>query len=112
LFTQYYTILFTDDGLPTPYFVRGVLLNPNNVESALDTIYNFENIDFSSAQDAIGHNWKAVMVDEGINSAEYNIRKGYTYIIKDTNEEVYSLRVTSFFVYQELRDTPHSSILN
>lgn len=105
LFTQYSTLLFTDDGVPTPYFVRGVLHNPSTVESALDTLSDFIEIDYSDAslsmfsqkQDAIGHDWKDVSVDEGSNTAEYSVRVGYTYIIKDTDSDLYKLRFKSYF---------------
>ena len=105
LFTQYFTILFTDDGIPAPYYVRGVWLNPNNVESALDTIISFADVnaenasdlEFSSAQDAIGHDWKSVEVDEATNSAEYKVRPGYTYVVRDSNNILYKFRFKSFF---------------
>ncbi len=105
LFTQYFTILFTDDGIAAPYYVRGVLLNPNGVESALDTITHFFDVnasnalgnEFSSAQDAIGHDWKSVEVDQGSNSAEYKVRPGYTYIVRDGNDDLYKFRFKSFF---------------
>ena len=47
VFTQYSTILYTDEGVATPYFVRGVLSNPNGVEVALDTLIGFTNITVS-----------------------------------------------------------------
>jgi hypothetical protein len=105
LFTQYFTILFTDDGIPTPYNVRGVLLNMNQVEAALDTTIHFLDMNydsaiqqaFSSIQDAIGHDWKSVTVDESSNSAEYRVRPGYTYIVRDTNGALHKLRFKSYF---------------
>lgn len=105
LFTQYFTILFTDDGIPAPYYVRGALLNPNLVQSALDTITHFLDIStsnvqayaFSSAQDVIGHDWKSVEVSESTNSAEYKVRPGYTYIVRDTERKLYKFRFKSFF---------------
>ncbi len=105
LFTQYSTILYTDEGVPTPYFVRGVLQNPYNIESALDTIVDFNGINysyalmsiFSTKQDAIGHDWKDVNVDEGSNTAEYKVRPAYTYIIKDTHNDLYKFRFKSYF---------------
>lgn len=105
MFAQYSTILYTDDGVPTPYFVRGVLQNPVTVESALDTIVDFNEINYAHAmgsnyslkQDAIGHDWKDVEVDEGSNTAEYTVRKGYTYIIRDTDQEIYKMRFKSYF---------------
>lgn len=105
LFTQYFTILFTDEGDPAPYYVRGVWINPMNVESALDTITPFLDIDatnamdqeYSSAQDAIGHDWKSVEVDQATNSAEYKVRPGYSYIVRDTDGHMYKFRFKSYF---------------
>ncbi len=105
LFAQYFTILYTDDGIPAPYYVRGVLLNPSQVEAALDTTIHFLDMNystasqksFSAAMDAIGHDWKSVTVDEASNSAEYKVRPGYTYIVNDTEDGLYKLRFKSFF---------------
>ncbi|MFH0758836.1 MAG: HmuY family protein [Bacteroidota bacterium] len=105
LFTQYFTILFSDDGIPTPYYVRGVWLNPNGVESALDTSTHFFDINASSAleykfsalQDAIGHDWKSVEVDEASNSAEYRVRAGYTYVVRDSRGGLFKFRFRSYF---------------
>lgn len=114
LFTQYFTILYTDDGIPTPYIVRGVLLNPNQVEAALDTVLHFLDVTYSTAQqqdyfsalDAIGHDWKSVTVDEGSNSAEYKVRPGYTYLVKDTEQEIYKLRFKSYFNKSGIKGYP------
>ncbi len=114
LFTQYSSVLYTDEGVPTPYFVRGVLQNPYKTESILDTITDFNKIGYSYAemstfsikQDAIGYDWKEVKVDEGSNSAEYKVRKGYTYIIKDTRSGFYKLRFTSYFNQSGIRGYP------
>jgi hypothetical protein len=105
LFSQYFTILYTDDSIPAPYYVRGALLNPNQVEATLDTTIHFLDVNYdnalqhnySSAQDAIGHDWKSVTVDEASNSAEYKVRPGYTYIVRDTNNELYKFRFKSYF---------------
>ena len=104
LFSQYHSILFTDDSVATPYYVRGTLLNPYHVLACLDTINSFDDIDYSIAsgqpfseqQDIIGHDWKSVSVDEGTNSAVYTVREGYTYLVKDSNEKIYKLRFISF----------------
>ena len=114
LFQQYFTILYTDDGVPTPYYVRGVLLNPRGVEAALDTIIHFLDMDYSSAlqngfsssQDAIGHDWKSVEVDEATNSAEYKVRPGYTYLVRDASNELYKLRFKSFFNKSGIKGSP------
>ena len=65
-FTQYSTILYDDNNVATPYLVRGVYINMNGTTAARDTINSFNDITandisdytFSSAQDAIGYDWK------------------------------------------------------
>ncbi len=104
VFTQYSTTLYTDQGVPTPYFVRGVLSNRNGVEVALDTLIGFSNLisqdisslNFSSKSDAIGHDWKSVTI-QGSTSATYTVRPNNTYIIKSTEGTYYKLRFTGFF---------------
>jgi len=104
LFTQYFTILYTDDGIPAPYFVRGVWQNPWKVQSALDTTTHFLDIhleeawamEYTQVQDAIGYDWKSVTVDEGSNSAEYRVRQGYTYLLRDPEGISYKFRFTSY----------------
>jgi hypothetical protein len=103
VFTQYSTILYTDQGIPTPYFVRGVLSNRNGVEAALDTLIGFPNLTsadiphlkFSSKSDAIGHDWKSVKIDG--TSASYAVRPKNSYVIKSNSGIYYKLRFTGFF---------------
>jgi hypothetical protein len=105
LFTQYGTILYTNDGEPTPYFVRGVLLNPYTVAVALDTVTPFpditsvlvESYTFSPVQDVIGHEWKDVDVDVTSGTAVYAVIPGITYVIKDTEGYFYKMRFISFY---------------
>ena len=114
LFSQYFTILYTDDSIRAPYYVRGVLLNPNLVEAALDTTINFLDVNysnaslntFSSSQDIIGHDWKSVTVDEASNSAEYKVRPGYTYIVRDANNVLYKFRFKSYFNKSGIKGYP------
>ena len=114
LFSQYFTILYTDDSIRAPYYVRGVLLNPNLVEAALDTTINFLDVTysnanlntFSSTQDIIGHDWKSVTVDEASNSAEYKVRPGYTYIVRDANNVLYKFRFKSYFNKSGIKGYP------
>ena len=114
LFQQYFTILYTDDSIAAPYYVRGVLLNPNQVEAALDTTIHFLDVNysnalqntFSSALDFIGHDWKSVRVDEATNSAEYKVRPGYTYIVRDTNNDLYKFRFKSYFNTSGIKGYP------
>ena len=105
LFSQYGSILYTNEGVPTPYFVRGVLLNPNGVSAAIDTARDFSDItfdslpnySFSTDQDAIGYEWKDVEVDAGSNTAVYTVKSGNNYLIRDTNGFYYKLRFVSFY---------------
>jgi len=104
LFTQYETTLF-DNGKPLPYYVRGVLINPNHVEAAVDSSKTFEQIsiadipsfNFHSTWDAIGYNWKSVAIDIASNSARYAVRSNYNYIIRDVKGNFYKLRFVSFY---------------
>jgi len=105
LFTQYGSILYTDEGIPTPYYVRGVLLNPNTVETALDSINSFESItfnhlpeySFSRRRDFIGYDWKDVEVDENSNTAVYTVNSDKIYIIRDTEGFYYKFRFISYY---------------
>jgi len=97
--TKYSTILFdnNDNNRPTPYLVRGVLIN-KGVSVAKDTITPFSSITississytFSTKQDAIGYDWKDYI------NGEYIIIDHYSYIIKDKNDNYYKLRFTNF----------------
>ena len=104
LFTQYYTILYTDDGQPLPYLVRGVFQNPNGIEVALDSTLNFYLIDiydvgkfnFSKEQDAIGYEWKDVKVNQDANTASYTVDPARNYIIKGREGKFYKLKFISY----------------
>jgi hypothetical protein len=109
-FTQYGSIIYTDDGVPTPYYVRGVLLNRYMVSAAIDTVTAFADITFehlsgytfSRQQDFIGYEWKDVEVDVNSNTAVYTVIPGITYIIMDTEGFFYKFRFVSY--YNDLGD--------
>jgi HmuY protein len=98
-FTQYSTILFDDKNVATPYLVRGVYINMEGTSAARDTLKNFNDITsanipdytFSSAQDAIGYDWKDYKNDS------YMINPGIFYIIKDQNGEYFKMKFTGFY---------------
>ncbi len=104
-FTQYTTLLFTNEGDPYPYLVTGVLLNYGKEEVAVDTVQNFENIDlsyassltYSKAEDAIGYDWKALKGDVNSGNVYYEIVKGRTYLIRDESGIYFKLRFVSFY---------------
>jgi hypothetical protein len=104
-FTQYGSIIFTDEGEPTPYYVRGVLLNRHIVSTSVDSVNAFANItfehlsgyNFSRQQDFIGYEWKDVEVDVNSNTAVYTVRPDITYIIMDTEGFFYKFRFVSYY---------------
>lgn len=104
VFTQYTTTLYTDEGIPTPYVVRGVYLNPYNVAAAIDTITNFAKITpdllpsygFYTKQDYIGYKWKSVEINQSANSARYNVNNTYSYLIKDLDNQYFKFRFLSY----------------
>jgi hypothetical protein len=105
LFTQYGTILYDNEGVPTPYFVRGILLNPYRVSAALDTLLAFSDITydlikdypFSNVRDIIGHEWKDVKVDQVGGTAEYFVNAKLNWIIKDTQGFIYKMHFIDFY---------------
>ena len=101
LFTQYTTLLFTDQGEPYPYLVTGILLNPHLVEVAQDSASSFANITFETAknltyskrQDFIGYDWKFYNFDNGV----YTVRTNLVYVIRDESGYYYKLRFLGFY---------------
>ena len=98
-FTQYSTILFDDKNVATPYLVRGVYINMNGTTAARDTINSFYDITagdiagytFSSAQDAIGYEWKDYKDDS------YKINPDIFYIIRDQLGGYYKLKFAGYY---------------
>lgn len=105
LFTQYTTLLFTDEGLPYPYLVTGVLQSFNNTNVSLDTNHIFNNItisdtsnfDFSNRLDKIGYEWKELIGDVNSGDIYYEIKINNNYIIKDNSSYYYKLRFINFY---------------
>ena len=105
LFTQYTTLLYTDEGDPYPYLVTGVLTNYNLVDIAIDTIQEFDNIDinfatslsFSKNKDAIGYDWKDLQGDVNSGNVYYEIVEGRNYIIRNRFGLYAKLRFISFY---------------
>lgn len=101
LFTQYTTLLYTNEGIPYPYLVTGVLSNRYKVEVAFDSIHEFSAInhdialtlDYSKALDAIGYDWKYYNFDNGV----YTIRPNYSYVVHSVDGFFYKLRFIGFY---------------
>jgi hypothetical protein len=105
LFTQYTTLLYTDEGDPYPYLLTGVLSNPSLVAVAQDTILDFPAIDlgvagglnYSHARDEIGYDWKDVVGDVSSGNVSYVITEGLNFVVRDTEGFLYKLRFISFY---------------
>lgn len=105
LFTQYTTLLYTDEGDPYPYLLTGVLSNPSFVQVAQDTLYDFSGIDrdiaetmlFSDVYDEIGYDWKDVVGDVSSGNVTYVIIPGLNYIVRDTDGFLFKLRFVGFY---------------
>lgn len=107
LFTQYTTLLFTNDGDPYPYLVTGVLLNPFQTEVAFDSTMAFDDIDMASAMnlnftsqtDRIGYTWKELIgdVESGDENLNYIVRSKFNYIIQNNNGWYFKLRFIDFY---------------
>ena len=105
LFTQYTTLLYTNEGEPYPYLLTGVLNNQAGVIVAQDTSYNFaeynvdiaENLEFTTALDEIGYDWKDVVGDVSSGNVSYVIVEGRNYVIKDAEGFYFKLRFISFY---------------
>jgi hypothetical protein len=79
----------------------GVLLNPNGVVAALDTIHDFMEITaeditelaYTTQADVIGYDWKYYNFDAGV----YTIVPGMNYVIRDRDGFFYKFRFVDFY---------------
>jgi hypothetical protein len=100
-FTQYTTLLFTDEGAAYPYLVTGVLSNRRGVLVATDTVTDFsaitletaKNFNYSQALDAIGYLWKFYDFEAGT----YTVTANLHYVIRDPRGFYYKLRFIGFY---------------
>ncbi len=114
-FTQYTTLLYTDEGDPYPYLVTGVLSNYELVEVSIDSSFNYEDItiddalslEYSINKDAVGYDWKELVGDVNSGNVYYEIAEGRNYIIKNRLGLYYKLRFTNF--YNETGDKGYPS---
>jgi hypothetical protein len=105
LFTQYTTLLYTDEGDPYPYLLTGVLTNPHKVTVAQDTLFDFSVIDYELAGemeywdllDEIGYDWKDIQGDVSSGNVTYVIMEGRNYLVQDTEGFYFKLRFISFY---------------
>lgn len=105
LFTQYTTLLYTNEGDPYPYLVTGTLSNPAGTEVAFDSTMVFNDIvlddvlylDYSANIDAIGYDWKELFGDINGGDFYYKARSNYNYFIKTKQGIYYKLHFTGFY---------------
>lgn len=105
LFTQYTTLLFTNDGTPYPYLVTGTLINPFHTFVARDSLTPFDSISmesignsiFSSNMDVIGYNWKDVRGDVESGNVFYEVKPEQVYVLRSRNEMYFKLRFVNFY---------------
>lgn len=104
-FTQYTTLLFTDEGEAYPYLVTGTLINRENTTAALDTTHQYNDINREIAEsvlltnrlDVIGYDWKKINGDVTSGDITYTPRANYSYIIKTSDGFYYKLRFIDFY---------------
>ncbi|MDZ7743225.1 MAG: HmuY family protein [Bacteroidota bacterium] len=110
-FTQYTTILLTNEGNPYPYLVTGTLINQyQQTRVAEDSILSFQLLDYQTAQemqysnklDVIGYDWKSVVGDVQSGNVSYIVRENLHYIIHTQEDLYYKLRFVDF--YNDLGD--------
>jgi hypothetical protein len=114
IFTQYTTLLFTNDGQAYPYLVTGALSNRYGVEVAEDTIMDFNsidlekamNMDFSKDLDLIGYDWKDIVGDPTSGSVTYVIREGVHYVLRNQEGLYFKLRFVAFYNSDGLKGFP------
>jgi hypothetical protein len=103
-------MLVTDEGEDYPYLVVGLLLNPNGVAAARDSIHDFMEMDaddiadleFSTSADVIGYDWKYYNFDAGV----YTIVPDMNYVIRDRDGYFYKLRFVDFYNDEGVKGYP------
>ncbi len=98
---SYRTILYTDEGVPTPYTVRGVLSNYPKVKVAKINKSNFYlalakdtvGAKFGNSKDAIGYDWKDY---NGQSNNPYRIVPDMYYFMKTKSNQLVKFEFTGF----------------
>jgi len=105
LFTQYTTMLLTDEGDPYPYLVTGALINESGTYVAFDSTMVFNDItiedvlylEYSQNFDAIGYDWKELFGDINGGDFFYKARSNYNYIVLTQKGIYYKIHFTGFY---------------
>jgi hypothetical protein len=110
LFSKYTTMLVTDEGEDYPYLVVGILLNPNGVAAARDSIHDFidmsrddiTELEYTTQADVIGYDWKYYDFDAGV----YTIVPDMNYVIRDRDGFFYKFRFVDFYSEEGVKGYP------
>lgn len=100
VFTRYRHVFYYTQP-PTPYFVNGVLLNPNGITAAQDSITAYDDITLGFAsqmlltaqRNAIGYNWKYY----DFSAQFYVVKPHFSYVIRDRQGYYWKLRFLDFY---------------
>jgi hypothetical protein len=101
LFTQYTDFDLTDEGDTLSYLVRGVLTDPDKLRVAKLIGADWEaialsevlDLDFSTAQNAIGYDWKRFSLDDG----RYTVETDWIYILDAGSKGYFKLRFLDYY---------------
>jgi hypothetical protein len=105
LFTQYTTLLYTNEGDPYPYLVTGTLVNPAGTEVAFDSTMTFQDVvlddvyylDYLTNTDVIGYEWKELHGDINGSDFYYQTKSNFNFFIKSKQGIFYKLHFTGFY---------------
>ena len=105
LFTQYTTMLTTDEGDNYPYLLTGVLINASDVAVSFDSTMVFDdvtvddvlNLVYTRNLDVIGYDWKELVGDINGGDFYYKCNPKFNYFIQTRIGVFYKLRFTSFY---------------
>ncbi len=109
LFTTYKETVPDANGVPYPYVIRGVLINPKKVSVAQLDKVNFDAIDkttalaatFTMKQDEIGYDWK--QYDQ--TAERYTMVPNRVYLIK-TTDAIIKMKFVDFYNDQGVKGYP------
>jgi hypothetical protein len=104
-FTQYTTLLYTNEGVPYPYLVTGVLTNYGRIETAMDSTRSYDavdrafaqSLDYSRNRDFIGYEWKELIGDVNSGNVFYEIVPGRNYLVRTAQGLYFKIRFINFY---------------
>ena len=110
VFTTYKDAVPDNQGTIYPYVIRGVMINPRNVEVAELNGIPFNNITAATAEtvkftktiDEIGYNWKSY--DQA--AERYTIVPNKNFLIKTANGNIFKMRFLDFYNDQGIKGFP------